>query len=348
MPTYDIVRRGLGQHRPGHFAIHIDGVDTEYTNDPAQHVPRFVKAALAEGLSPADAAAKADEQSIERSKEVLERITLRIRQGVLFAGGAPLGPSGIDAQALPRTQKTRGTHRQAVTSFLNRGRLCGLDEGARAARRARQDEKRNHHAEWIERRKALIADRNQRLEKLQLEVGTCAKENLPKLQRMLAELVIEIAGLHGGVYNATHGFQYFYGQLMTKAVDLVNDDIRIVPLMTNTTADTERDAKDSVGDFTTLDEFDGSGYSTGGLQLDSQAVNIDDANDRAEFDAADEVVATLGAGTRAIQGILLISWITNLSSSLNVFWNEFASNQTPGGGQFTFVFNAEGIVQASG
>lgn len=348
MPTYEIVRRQSHQHRAGHFTIHVNGVETEYTNDPSQHFQKFFTAAVAGGLSPAEATLKANEQADVRSKEVLQRICDRLRRGVLFAGGAPLGPNGIDAAALPRMQKTRASEADAVAAFLNRGRLRDLSEDERAARAIERDTKTDHSAEWRERRKALIATANAQLAKLQKEVITCPATKLPKLKKNIERLEAQIAGLHVGVVAASHGFQYAYGQLMTKQVDMVNDDLRIVPCMTNTTVDTERDAKDSVSDFTTLDEFDGAGYSTGGLALDSQAVNIDDANDRAEFDSADEVVATLAAGARAIDGILLISWITNLNSSLPLFWLEFAADQTPGGGQFTFVFNAEGIVQASG
>ena len=348
MPTYEIVRRGPKQHRAGQFTIHIDGVETEYTNDPAQHVPKFVATAVAEGLSVPEATLKAQAQADERSKAVMQRIVDRLRKGVLFAGGAPLGPDGIDAKALPRTQKTRASEGDAVAAFLNRGRLQGLSEAERAARAKHRDTVRDHSKEWQANRKALIAQRSAALESLQREVSGCPKDKLAKLQKRIKRLEAEIAGLHVGVVCASHGFQYAYGQLMTKQVDMVNDDLRIVPCMTNTTVDTERDAMDAVSDFATLDEFDGSGYTTGGLALDTQAVNIDDANDRAEFDAADEVVATLAAGTRAIDGILLTKFITDLNGSLPLFWLEFASDQTPGGGSFTFAFNAEGIVQASG
>jgi hypothetical protein len=148
------------------------------------------------------------------------------------------------------------------------------------------------------------------------------------------------------VLAASHGFQYAYTQYLTKAINLASDDIRIWPLMTNTTLDTVRDAVDTFSDVT-ADEFDGSGYSSGGLALDSQAVAVDDANDRAEFDSADEVVTALGAGTRSIQGVALGLFVTNTAASLPLHWIEFASNKTPDGADFTFVFNAEGILQAA-
>lgn len=361
MPTYEIVRRSDAQHRAGQFSIIIDGWDSEYTNNPAQHAPKMLAQAIADGYSPEAAAIHAHELCEERSKLVLERIVDRLKRGRLFPGGAPIGVNGIDDNALPRTKAFRATAEQATRSFMNRGNFTvteydssdvpqyrPMTEDERRERIVSRDTKIDHVAEWQARRKALVALRNQQLEKLKSELTSCPRVKLPKLQKAIQRLEVEIVGLTGsGIFNATHGFQYANGQLMTKQVDMVNDDLRIVPLMTNTTVDTERDAKDAVSDFTTLDEFDGSGYSTGGLALDTQAVNIDDANDRAEFDAADEVVATLAAGTRAIDGILLIAFISSLSASLPIHWLEFASDQTPGGGSFTFQFNAEGIVQAA-
>jgi hypothetical protein len=191
----------------------------------------------------------------------------------------------------------------------------------------------------------LIAAKEQELATVQAEVAA-HPEKAAKLERDIVAIRDQLRELRPAVLAASHGFQYAYYKYLTKAVDLVNDDIRIVPCMTNTTVDTQRDSMTSVSAFTTLDEFDGSGYSTGGQALDTQAVNVDDANDRAEFDADDEA-ATLGAGTRSIQGNLLISWITNLNSSLPLHWIEYAANKTPDGSTFTVVFNAEGILQAA-
>lgn len=168
----------------------------------------------------------------------------------------------------------------------------------------------------------------------------------PALAARIAALRDRIRELKAPVLNASHGFQFAYGEYLNADTDLVSGDVRIVPCMTNTTCDTQRDAIDQYSDFTTPDEFDGSGYSTGGQALDNQAVNIDDANDRAEFDADDEA-ATLGAGTRSIQGNLLIEFISTLNGSLPLHWIEYSANKTPDGSLFTVVFNAEGILQAA-
>lgn len=363
MPTYEIVRRGDSQHRAGHFEILIDGWPAEYTNDPAQHVKRMLSACLAEGMAPEQAAIHAQERADVRSQLVLQRVVNSIKAGKLFPGGAPLGPMGIDADALPRTKKVRASEAIAARAFMSRGRFTvpvfdtnGIIAGSRPItedeRRAMvkaRDTRTDHTEIWKAGRRKLIADVEAEVSQVRTRLADATPQQVAAIQKKLKRLEDRHRALIGsGIYNATHGFQYAHGQTMTGNVDLVTDDMRIVPLMTNTTVDTERDAKDAVSDFTTLDEFDGSGYSTGGLALDNQAVNIDDANDRAEFDADDEVVATLAAGTRAIDGLLLIKWITNLNSSLPYFWLEFASDFTPSGGEVTFAFNAEGIVQASG
>ena len=86
-------------------------------------------------------------------------------------------------------------------------------------------------------------------------------------------------------------------------IDLDTDNVWAALVMTNTTADTENDGIEHVGDLTTLDESDGSGYVR--KALITKVVNLDDANDRAEFDADDITWTALGNGTRALQGVLL-------------------------------------------
>lgn len=330
--------------RLGHFGIFIDGHDTEYSNDPMQAFPTCMQQAMAEGLAPGGEAEKrALELCEERSRHCLERIVNHIKDGSLIPGGVPLGAKGLDLS--PAKKPARRDETAAVTAFLNRGSLNGLDADDRHKRRQKRHETHDHEAAWRDRRNQLIAAKEKELADVQADAAA-NPEKAPKLMRTMALLRDELRGLKPAVLAASHGFQYAYYKYLTKAVDLVNDDIRIVPCMTNTSADTQRDSMTSVSAITTLDEFDGSGYSTGGQALDTQAVNVDDANDRAEFDADDEA-ATLGAGTRSIQGNLLISFITNLNSSLPLHWIEYAANKTPDGSTFTVVFNAEGILQAA-
>lgn len=131
------------------------------------------------------------------------------------------------------------------------------------------------------------------------------------------------------------------GRMMSGDMDLNADDIRAILCMTSTTADTDVDADNTSG--YTLDEMDGSGYARQALA--NEAVNVDDANDRAEFDADDVTWNSLGNGTRQVQGVLLHEHITNDAGSFPLAWVEFAGTINPGGSNLTVQWNAEGIVQ---
>jgi hypothetical protein len=132
--------------------------------------------------------------------------------------------------------------------------------------------------------------------------------------------------------------------LFEAEIDLnATDDIRVLLVMTNTTADTEDD-KDTISAFTTLDEYDGSGYAR--QALTGEAVAEDAANDRAEFDGGDATFTTLGAGTRSCQAAIVFKHVTNDTDSVPIAYIDtggfpFAGN----GGDVTIQWNAEGILQ---
>jgi len=139
------------------------------------------------------------------------------------------------------------------------------------------------------------------------------------------------------VYNA-------FKQAVAQAnIDLDADDIRVALVMSNTTVDTENDAKVYVGDFTTLDECDGANYVRKALA--NEAVNKDDANDRAEFDADDVTWTALGVGTRTTVGVLIYKHVTIDADSPAIAFVEFASPVTHDGTDFTIQWNVEGILQ---
>jgi hypothetical protein len=133
------------------------------------------------------------------------------------------------------------------------------------------------------------------------------------------------------------------GRTWSGDMDLNADSMRLILCMTNTTADTDIDA-DNTSSYT-LDEMDGANYAR--QTLANIAVNVDDANDRAEFDADDVSIASLGNGTRAMQGYLIHEHITNDAASFPFLWNDFSSTINPGGSTFTITWNAEGIAQQS-
>lgn len=121
-------------------------------------------------------------------------------------------------------------------------------------------------------------------------------------------------------------------------------DLRVALLMTNTTADTEEEVALMNG-FTTLDEMNGTNYVR--KTLGSQAVAIDTAADRVEFDHEDLTWTALGNGTRNIQGMLLLQHVTNDTDSIPLAFIEFSASQAPGGSDFTVQVNAEGLIQLS-
>src|SRR5687768_7611369 len=135
------------------------------------------------------------------------------------------------------------------------------------------------------------------------------------------------------------------GNLLSGDIDLNAHDIRVALVMTNTTADTEADTT-FMNLFTTLDEFDGANYAR--KTLANEAVNIDNANDRGEFDADDITWTALGAGTRAAQAMIVFKFVTNDADSVPIaFIDSGGFPITANGGDLTISWNAEGILQAT-
>lgn len=140
---------------------------------------------------------------------------------------------------------------------------------------------------------------------------------------------------------------YKRGALAADA-SLATADMRIVLVMTNTTFDTDADIT-TLGGTATPDYYDGANHdSTNGHALAGEAVAADNANDRGEFDATDHTINSLGAGTRQAQGLVLLRWVTNIGSSKPVAFIDSGGFPFSGnGGNVTFQWNAEGILQAT-
>ena len=133
--------------------------------------------------------------------------------------------------------------------------------------------------------------------------------------------------------------------MMSGDLDLNAHDIRVALLMTNTTADTEPDV-DLMNAFTTLDECDATGYAR--VALASEAVNIDDTNNRAEFDANDASFTGLGGNAaRAIQGALVYRHITNDTDSVPIAFIDFTADIPATATQIDIPWDAEGILQGA-
>lgn len=135
---------------------------------------------------------------------------------------------------------------------------------------------------------------------------------------------------------------------MVKAnLDFDTIDLYVALVMTNTTADTNRDA--TVLSDLTLDEMDGANYAR--KKLASQVVTEDMANDRIEIDVADITWPSLGNGTRQIQGYLVFYQPTSSGSGQSdancvpIAYRDLASTVNPGGSNFTIQVDAEGLLQ---
>lgn len=126
-------------------------------------------------------------------------------------------------------------------------------------------------------------------------------------------------------------------------LDLVDDTLMVMLVMTNTTVDTEDD-KNTLSGFTTLDEYDGANYARGTIA--SLAIAEDSANDRAEIDGADQVFASLGAGTRQCQAAVIYKFVTNDSDSVPIAYYDTGGFPFDGtGSNVTIQWNAQGILQ---
>ena len=141
--------------------------------------------------------------------------------------------------------------------------------------------------------------------------------------------------------------------LLDASLDLAADTIKALLVMTNTTADTDIDA-DTVGAIGTLDEFDGSGYTAGhgnsGRKTLALTAAVDDTNDRGELteDAGSTTWSSISAGTRDIQGVLLIrEGTSDDTDAIPIGFFEFSSAYTPNGGDLTVNWDSEGVFQVS-
>ena len=139
----------------------------------------------------------------------------------------------------------------------------------------------------------------------------------------------------------------FKAALLRGEIDLhtTGADLRVLIVMTNTTADTDQDVE-NIGDFGTLDEYDGANYVR--KTLTGESVAQDDANNRGEADHDDVTWTALGAGTRSAAGLVYYKHVTNDADAVLIAYVDtggfpFAGN----GGDVVLQVNAEGFLQAT-
>lgn len=126
-------------------------------------------------------------------------------------------------------------------------------------------------------------------------------------------------------------------------LDFDTADLRAKLCMSNTTADTDQDATNMAG-ITTVDEYNGSGYSE--IDFTGVSVAADNANDRAEIDYADGSFGTaVAAGTRNWVGILYYVRVDGTSANdFPVAWVDLTP-ANGNGGAVNLTVNAEGLLQ---
>lgn len=143
----------------------------------------------------------------------------------------------------------------------------------------------------------------------------------------------------------SHAFTPWKTRIAEGGVNHETADFRARLVMSNTTADTEVDAQNP-GDLTTVDPYNGSGYSD--ATLSGETVNEDLANNRAEFTAsAWNFGSTVGAGSRQAVGMLIIQRVdgTDANDLLAYYIDSGGFPFNGAGGPIDVTPNAEGLVQ---
>ncbi len=140
---------------------------------------------------------------------------------------------------------------------------------------------------------------------------------------------------------ASFAYTRALNNIMEAGINFNSADVRCMLVMTNTTVDTQEDTT-TISGFTTLDEYDGSGYSR--QTLSSKLVTENTTNNRAEFSFANVTFSSVAAGTRAAEGALFYLHVTNDSDSVPLWFDDFASNITGDGGDIELQVPANGAL----
>jgi len=139
-------------------------------------------------------------------------------------------------------------------------------------------------------------------------------------------------------------------EIMDGTIDLLTATVKVMLVANTYTADPDHDFVDMGGASDPLDaELSGTGYAggwggAGRKTLSTKAITEDDANNRAEFDAADLTWAGINAGTIAAM-ILIIEGGANDTTSKLIAYIDGGLPLTTNGGDVTIQWNAEGILQ---
>lgn len=126
-------------------------------------------------------------------------------------------------------------------------------------------------------------------------------------------------------------------------IDLENDDLRVLLVMTNSTAGSQP-AAETLSGITTLDEHDGAGYARKALESVDWSKNV--GENRSELHCDDIVWEALGAGTRNAQALVLYKHLTDDTDSIPIAYiDEGGFPWTATGADVTYKIGAGGIWQ---
>jgi hypothetical protein len=135
-------------------------------------------------------------------------------------------------------------------------------------------------------------------------------------------------------------------------INLLTDTIKTV-LVTSTYTPARTDlVADAGGANDVVDaEINVTGYTrgwggSGRKSLASKAVAVDQTNNRAEFSAANLTWSTLGSGTTIAAMVVVKEGVSNDTTTRLIAYLDTTDTAT-NGGDITFTFDAEGIIQFS-
>ena len=131
-------------------------------------------------------------------------------------------------------------------------------------------------------------------------------------------------------------------------IALLTDAIKVMLVTSAYVPDADDDVVDAAGADALAAEIAVTGYTggwggAGRKALASKAIAVDDANDRAEFDAADLTWTALGAGATIAAFILIKEGAANDTTSRLIAYFDVSDTAT-NGGDYTITVNAEGLL----
>lgn len=142
---------------------------------------------------------------------------------------------------------------------------------------------------------------------------------------------------------ANFAYTYAAEGLMNGTIDLDANDIRVLLLQVDEETKTYANITALLASAAT--ELTSTGYTRQALA--SEAVVRDDANSRAEFDAADATFSSVSqASSEQAVAAVVYKFVTNDGDSIPLFHiDDGGFPITPQGGDIVIQWNAEGIAQ---